>query len=595
MFNFSNESQKNQFDKIVQEYLSINQQTENAFMRNTQLAESAYLNQWKHLNQLRLHNQNANWSNFIHHLQQLNASAKLNTIPPVPNNTLLPHQPPANTTTHNTVKPTSPKPTTSDSKPMHKINPPSNSSNTLAMDNTKQKFKSNKSTEQYECRIKGCSKKYTTKGNLNRHLKDFHRLNSDLSPMPKDGITRTKKKGKSVSNTPANSVECNDKTASHARRDDDDDEFEFYCVHAPCGEDDAHKVGFHTIDNMKQHALHVHSMTEDQVPGYLAQCKQTALRRNVAHESLPPPTITIPRKRPTFVTQNAFNIDTKGGKEGNVVVHKPVNIVTMNKHNPFSTNVAQPVQNATAPPFPTFILNNHMPVINLAAHNNPNRLNVQQRQLSNSVNLNPFVNINPVQMNQVNKQQVQVPMLQILANNASNNTLNTALMHISTMNNNHKANGMKSLITEMLKTNQTQIKNKNNNGMFGNGILNNIHINTLNALNRIPNVVASSAQPKLCGNKGASSGLDVLLQAVDALDDGKEKEEASGRKMRSRKRKIESQAMHTMNHHKRRKLCAEDARIEEDAVSDTFSCDVCGDVFTKQSHLSEHRKEKHET
>eukprot|EP01083_Nonionella_stella_P300647 1027570_1 len=126
MFNFSNESQKNQFDKIVQEYLSINQQTENAFMRNTQLAESAYLNQWKHLNQLRLHNQNANWSNFIHHLQQLNASAKLNTIPPVPNNTLLPHQPPANTTTHNTVKPTSPKPTTSDSKPMHKINPPAN-------------------------------------------------------------------------------------------------------------------------------------------------------------------------------------------------------------------------------------------------------------------------------------------------------------------------------------------------------------------------------------------------------------------------------------------------------------------------------------
>merc|ERR1712013_820254 len=36
---------------------------------------------------------------------------------------------------------------------------------------------------EYRCSLRGCAKIYTTKGNLNRHLKDHHRLNPDLTPI----------------------------------------------------------------------------------------------------------------------------------------------------------------------------------------------------------------------------------------------------------------------------------------------------------------------------------------------------------------------------------------------------------------------------
>eukprot|EP01084_Bolivina_argentea_P201866 344991_1 len=131
-------------EKLIREYLSINTQTEHTF-----------LNGLKELNCQRIKSQTQNWSNFVSKLQSLYAT-ELQSI---------------QTQKHKNVL------------PIIKTDNVSTLSNTTIKDSSPTIKKKYKSGDEHECVLTGCNKIYTTKGNLNRHLKDFHRLNPDLSPI----------------------------------------------------------------------------------------------------------------------------------------------------------------------------------------------------------------------------------------------------------------------------------------------------------------------------------------------------------------------------------------------------------------------------
>merc|ERR1712228_253621 len=59
----------------------------------------------------------------------------------------------------------------------------SSKSNDRKIKQTKVRKKKIKSIGEYKCKISKCSKAYTTKSSLNRHLKDFHKLKPDFTPI----------------------------------------------------------------------------------------------------------------------------------------------------------------------------------------------------------------------------------------------------------------------------------------------------------------------------------------------------------------------------------------------------------------------------
>ncbi len=168
MFNIRNESQRNKLENIIRDYFIHHQETENTF-----------LNGFNQLNQLRLQTQAQNWSNFLIKLNQiqleqqplpLNNSKKNNFYNPlfkISNN---------NNTTSITIQPQQQQTGTSQQHTSTANNENMNNSQNTNNNN-------NKSRDEYKCGINECSKVYTTKGNLNRHLKDFHSLNSDFTPL----------------------------------------------------------------------------------------------------------------------------------------------------------------------------------------------------------------------------------------------------------------------------------------------------------------------------------------------------------------------------------------------------------------------------
>ena len=202
MMNISNELHQNGLSAIIQDYLSANQRAENAFLCNVQQAQNRFCNGWREFNRVRVQNQAKNWAIFINKLQkQMPQKQQTQYLlfdggnkQPQP---LLPHQPP---------------PKACNSRKTFQ-SPPNSASHKKERKGRKNKLKSG---QEYKCKIEKCTKIYTTKGNLNRHLRDFHKLKPDLTPFSDKTSKKIKilKQNEAISNEKEQKTELCEKSVS---------------------------------------------------------------------------------------------------------------------------------------------------------------------------------------------------------------------------------------------------------------------------------------------------------------------------------------------------------------------------------------------
>ena len=140
MFGISNEltasnqgKSSSKLEDIIRDYLANHQREEDDFLSNVQKAENAFFARWKELNRLRITNQAANWSSFLSQFQQQQQQQSPPKLPFVS----LPQQ----SATNN-----------------NKAAAAAEAANT------------NVNVDEFKCRMNGCTKTYTTKGNLNRNF-----------------------------------------------------------------------------------------------------------------------------------------------------------------------------------------------------------------------------------------------------------------------------------------------------------------------------------------------------------------------------------------------------------------------------------------
>ena len=209
--------------------------------------------------------------------------------------------------------------TSSTSQQQHNNNNNNNNSRSRSRDARRRNFKSQ---DEYVCEIPGCTKIYTTKGNLNRHLKDFHRLNPDHTPLPEGDTGHRpkgpkKKKVKQVESNPNSQSPSNTDNKNKLKEEKinngllvtpkketfDCDECgqlfvdqillkkhksnshslstsmmrEFYCIQSnQCRDHD----GFSNINACKDHGKNKHAIPEHEINEYVTKCRQAAIIKN---------------------------------------------------------------------------------------------------------------------------------------------------------------------------------------------------------------------------------------------------------------------------------------------------------------------------